>query len=1223
MDTVFDGPLAKPNEVLEVSQSNYLAGDYESAVIHAEDALKLAHKVVGDDLNNLLKFIVNLGSCYEEIGDISKAEALYSNLLHSLNNNKKINNYDYISVEILFNVGDFYGSISQYERAEILFKEALNSLDNIKDKDSDQIFLEELILYELLQIYIKEGRTSEAAICAKKVLTLENTRLSDAKNYQTPFYDLSLHHKRLGEIDLLNRDYKAAVNNFNESILNFSKQYKSLSKKLSAYAVEAEQGLVIACMGLNDNKQAYNKLKNILQVSNHVIDSVTFNSTKYASEPGGLTESKLRYFLSSLPFRIEDQLNLIMSFYTKHAIDQEEVKKLAFTAVIQRKGILLERISSEQYSVRQFAAPHERVLLDSVNYYVSELSHIFASGNNNPSRKAIRKWQLGHILEENLSAAIAHKRSTKTTITLDSVRRWLPPNSGVLEFVLYKPYNLDAKGLTQVWGEPRYEGFFMNKSGAITSYSLGSVASIDSLIIAWRSALKDPDNSSVDSLGRTVYQKVIAPLMPNVSSMQHLFISPDGLINTIPFASLIDNNNRFLIDNYTISYLENSRELANIIKKTGVNIKTTEPVIVANPSFTISPKTVREDSLNWTNLIHTSAEANSIKKIVPSAILYTKQDANESQIKKIANPAFLHIATHGYISPIPVNDNNEKLIHDYDDLRLKKREWDNPMYKSGLVLAGANDSYKIGNDGYLTAAELATIDLRGTELVTLSACETGLGTLTNGEGVYGLKRALFIAGAKNIVVSLWQVSDSATTLLMNSFYTYLRKGEGVAKALRLAQIEMKNNSSFNHPYYWAGFSVFGGTQNLVGLKSPSVVNSGIQVDNKTSKIQPCSVGSDYQPFAAVQIENWNNYSLSISDTIDEIEHDSEILLLGTRNGKMFEVNIGSSNNKIKNYYFVKSNSIKNDNNVNKRVENIKIYKEQVITVIKDVTTFEYSIVAFSKKTRAIIWSTPVPYPSNTVHPLIISNNIVVWASADSIIGLDYRNGHILWKSILGDGEMHRSEMVARGDVIIIVSSRKSDILFVSKPVGPNVIYQISISDGKVLSRYDLGTINVSSEIVNYNDNIIFLYGAPLVESKKGIVSISIKTGAINWKITNPNSERLYRPKLVIYNSLLITTDKKGLTAFNVNTGEFMWRYATFGRETSSPVLNNDQIFFFADEMQDRKELHLIFRYSLITGCTNAFKLKNDISSELYLKGNELLFSVDFKKLYLLRPSQSN
>jgi CHAT domain-containing protein len=140
------------------------------------------------------------------------------------------------------------------------------------------------------------------------------------------------------------------------------------------------------------------------------------------------------------------------------------------------------------------------------------------------------------------------------------------------------------------------------------------------------------------------------------------------------------------------------------------------------------------------------------------------------------------------------------------------------LLRSGLALAGANSNKDTGEDGILTALEASNLNLWGTKLVTLSACDTGIGEVKNGEGVYGLRRAFFLAGTESLVMSLWPVSDYVTRELMTEYYAGLKKGLGRGEALRQAQLDMLKRGGRQHPFYWGSFIQAGEWANLDGQR---------------------------------------------------------------------------------------------------------------------------------------------------------------------------------------------------------------------------------------------------------------------------------------------------------------------------------------------------------------------------------------------------------------------
>jgi CHAT domain-containing protein len=173
-------------------------------------------------------------------------------------------------------------------------------------------------------------------------------------------------------------------------------------------------------------------------------------------------------------------------------------------------------------------------------------------------------------------------------------------------------------------------------------------------------------------------------------------------------------------------------------------------------------------------------------------------EASEAALKRLEAPRILHIATHGFF--------------------LQDGAIANPLLRSGLALSGANVNAAGNDNGVLTALEASSLNLWGTRLVTLSACDTGVGEVRNGEGVYGLRRAFFLAGAETVVMSLWPVSDLVTRQMMTAYYTGLKAGLGRGEALRQAQLAMLAKPNRRHPFYWASFIQAGEWANLDGRR---------------------------------------------------------------------------------------------------------------------------------------------------------------------------------------------------------------------------------------------------------------------------------------------------------------------------------------------------------------------------------------------------------------------
>ncbi len=288
----------------------------------------------------------------------------------------------------------------------------------------------------------------------------------------------------------------------------------------------------------------------------------------------------------------------------------------------------------------------------------------------------------------------------------------------------------------------------------------------------------------------------MAPVRAALGSTTTVFLSPDGALSLIPFEALVDESNQYLVETYQFRYLTSGRDLMRIANTAASD---NLAVLMGNPTYGVAGALVAQAdtdddptrAIDFENRIFpalpgTQVEVELIAPLLPSPLVYTQTNATEAAIKQQAEPSILHIATHGFFEPT--------------------EDAANPLLQSGLILAGAADGQSgPDQDGILTALEVTGLNLRGTQLVVLSACQTGLGALSTGEGLYGLRRALVLAGAQSQVISLWKVSDDATQKLMVAYYQILLSDTPRDVALRETQLAFLHSEDYSHPYYWAAF----------------------------------------------------------------------------------------------------------------------------------------------------------------------------------------------------------------------------------------------------------------------------------------------------------------------------------------------------------------------------------------------------------------------------------
>jgi CHAT domain-containing protein len=449
---------------------------------------------------------------------------------------------------------------------------------------------------------------------------------------------------------------------------------------------------------------------------------------------------------------------------------------------------------------------------------------------------------------EKFEAEISHRsdefRAQSLPVTLEAVRAAIPDDAALIEFASYRPFNAKAAKYDDAFSRPHYVAYILRRQGEIEWKELGDAKAIDDAVATLRKALRDPKRKDVKNLARIIDRIVFQPLRPLLGNLTRLLISPEGSLNLIPFAALVDEQGQYLVERYSISYLSSGRDLLRLqVARKSMS----GPLVIADPDFggrrqveatrllkqTKGPpeKQGRDDSPATTfskfyfpALPYTAEEGKAIGALLPGATLLTKRRANKEALRQSQSPNILHIATHGFfldnLNLTSTGGRSPRKSSQDESRRLKQVEKDgsrieNPLLRAGLAMAGANEQ-KEGGNGILTALEMTGLNLWGTKLMTLSACDTGVGEVRNGDGVHGLRRALALAGAETQVMSLWAVSDRWTRELMVAYYRRLRQGQGRAAALRQAQLEMFKVMKRRHPYFWASFILSGEWANLEG-----------------------------------------------------------------------------------------------------------------------------------------------------------------------------------------------------------------------------------------------------------------------------------------------------------------------------------------------------------------------------------------------------------------------
>ena len=380
-------------------------------------------------------------------------------------------------------------------------------------------------------------------------------------------------------------------------------------------------------------------------------------------------------------------------------------------------------------------------------------------------------------------------------VEIAEVARQLPADGVLLEFQRFSPYNA-AKPEKEAWGKPRYMALVLDRRGSVRAVDLGEADGLDQTIASAldRTRLQQP---GADRAWALVAEKVFSPLRGTLEGKRQLLVSPDGQLHRVPFSALavLAGNSPTLPTTLTLQTIDSGRDLVPIAGKVP---PTTAPVVIANPA-----------TIGWAPLVRAANEGQSVASTL-GAQLYLGKAATVALLERTRGPRILHVAGHGYFDPQASGD---------------------PLLASGLALAGADKARQPSkppkpsatgassapealptDDGYLTAKEAARLQLDGTTLVVLSACESGLGSERTGEGLFGLRRALTVAGARGTLLSLWKVPEHASETFMNRFYAQLRQGIPPAEAVRRVQAEFRAQpriDGWSDPFYWAGWQYSG------------------------------------------------------------------------------------------------------------------------------------------------------------------------------------------------------------------------------------------------------------------------------------------------------------------------------------------------------------------------------------------------------------------------------
>lgn len=832
----------------------YYAGDYDKAEPYLLEANEIQFRVQGADNVDYANTLTDLANLYADQGRYEESEQLYRQVLDlyrrlegaeslnvaiaqqnlavlyvDLNNLQEAINLYEAAAEVekklkgretpeyaqsLNNLAVMYDRVGQLDKSEVTYLEAKEIREKILGKRHPDVASN---LWNLAALYEKQGKLSEAEAY---YLEAEDIR-REVLGVNHPDYAVSL--SGLGSIKQRLQEYEKAEQYFLKAQ---QIRLSILGENHPSYA-----------KSLNELSDLYwdmgnlEKTDSFLNISIPLERSFLINASRFTSE------NELEAYIQ----RFKSNLNRIYSLAQTYSKLSPEGKMASYESALFHKGFLLNAASqlrklseSDSTSTELFAQlqKQRRQLAEQYSYPLEWQTDI--------SKLEGECDSLERVLARQVAGVDQALRQTSAAEILEQLK----PGEAAIEFVHYDFVHPDltdsvmyAALILQPGKEsPAFVPLFESRDlSKLVNNQQGDQASNVNRLYGRVSRGVKPKKRTPSGLKALDWK----PLLAQLEGIHTIYYAPSGLLHRINFAAVPINDKEILADRYRLVQLNSTRQLVFADRKSE-NISTAflmggiqydgDPSVIpdqeqqeARPSllasgngmnFQVADRNMRNNS--WQYLYWTDQEVTVIDSLLDQndiqSTLLKGSDASEDAFREMAfrspSPTILHLATHGFFFSDPREGKSEE-----DSLNSSAPVFQqslHPMIRSGLVIAGGNDTWlgkspsAGGNDGILTAYEISQMDLSDTELVVLSACETGLGDIQGNEGVYGLQRAFKIAGAQYLIMSLWQIPDRETMEFMTTFYLkWLRDKQSIPEAFRLTQKVMRER--YPDPFVWAGF----------------------------------------------------------------------------------------------------------------------------------------------------------------------------------------------------------------------------------------------------------------------------------------------------------------------------------------------------------------------------------------------------------------------------------
>ncbi len=771
------------NSMNHLAELYHSQGEYRKAEPLFLKTLQHRKEMLGEKHPNTLNSMGNLAVLYYTQGEYKKAEPLYLKALHF--STEVLGEKHPFTLNSMNNLAELYRSQSEYRKAKPLYLKALHFSKEVLGKKNHSTINS---MNNLALFYGFQGEYKKAELLLEKALQFSMETLTErhpstlnsmnylAKVYyfqgeytkSEPLYIKALQLRR----EVLGEKHPSTLHSMNHlALLHYSQG--EYTKSLSTF-------------------------------KEYLMKKYVFLKGELQSNSGKTRLSMLKQFNVVL-----DKNNLF-SILEAHAKD--DILPLYFS--VNYKGILLQ-VSQEMKNLFSNADDQQLVkqLLEKRSIY-SNLSLDYEKRKKNRSLVGKLEKEIDE-LEKKLIWKSSDFKDLVSDVKVEEVQKSLTKNELLVDFIVYK-------SLIKERAEYKLVAIIADRD-YVKLVNIGSFNNITSQIKSYRAKIQSKQNTK--ELSEKIYERVFSPLEKYFHAKKKIYIVPDGVLHLLPLRSLINKSGQYLTKSKNIVILSSSRDL--VFKNTKKSNNTAAIFAYPNYGSGKGKEVVEDKVIRFTPLRETLSEAQSISSAIniPTKV-YTQDQATEKNISQLDSPKILHIATHGYFLDTPEEEDPKDqrrmqlpMMRSMSSDPLPSKKLTNPLVYSGLALAGANDP---GDKGILTALEVLGLNLRGTDLVVLSACETGVGEIRQGEGVYSLQRAFQEAGAKSVLATLWKVDDKATQLFMEKFYKRYMSGMSVQRAIRDTQLDFINSKRYSHPYYWSSFVMIGGRSDDLDQIEPQV-----------------------------------------------------------------------------------------------------------------------------------------------------------------------------------------------------------------------------------------------------------------------------------------------------------------------------------------------------------------------------------------------------------------